>query len=151
MITYIEDKALKEEIARNILSNLPDWFGVPQYVEEYVHNSRNLPFWAAMVDGNYVGFITLKETSKYAVEIHVMGILKEYHRQGIGRKLFEALHTYAKEQGYSFLQVKTVDAGYYEDYDRTRLFYESLGFKALECFPTLWDAQNPCLVLVMSL
>ncbi len=80
-----------------------------------------------------------------------MGVLKEYHRQGVGKALFAAAKEYAKEQGYSFLQVKTVQMGKYEDYDRTNLFYRSLGFKELEVFPTLWDEDNPCQIYVMAI
>ena len=54
-------------------------------------------------------------------------------------------------EGYSFLQVKTVQMGKYEDYDRTNRFYISLGFKEFEVFPLLWDELNPCQVYVMSL
>lgn len=51
----------------------------------------------------------------------------------------------------SFLQVKTVQMGKYEDYDKTNKFYISLGFKEFEIFPTLWDEANPCQIYVMSL
>lgn len=37
------------------------------------------------------------------------------------------------------------------EYARTRAFYHAMGFVDLECFPTLWDAGNPCLVLVKAL
>ena len=57
-----------------------------------------------------VGFIALKETGPYTAEICVMGILKEYHRKGIGHQLFDEFHKYAKEKGYRFIQVKTVEA-----------------------------------------
>lgn len=70
------------------------------------------------------------------------GVLKEYHRNGIGTALFHAVETYAKEQGYSFLQVNN---------DITNAFYERMGFKELECFPTLWDEANPCQIYVKSL
>ena len=46
-----------------------------------------------------------------------MGVLKEYHRQGIGREMFMMAKNIAREKGYSFLQVKTVQMGKYEDYD----------------------------------
>ena len=72
-------------------------------------------------------------------------------RRGIGRALFGAAKEYAVRAGYAFMQVKTVRMGCYEDYDRTNLFYRSLGFKELEVFPTLWDENNPCQVYVMSL
>ncbi|KAB7124131.1 N-acetyltransferase, partial [Bifidobacterium longum] len=40
---------------------------------------------------------------------------------------------------------------HYPEYDQTIRFYESVGFERLEVFPTLWDAWNPCLVLVKKL
>ena len=47
--------------------------------------------------------------------------------------------------------VKTVKMGVYEDYDKTNLFYLSLGFKELEVFPELWDEANPCQIYIMSI
>lgn len=80
-----------------------------------------------------------------------MGVLAPLHRQGIGRELFLAAKHFATESGYSFLQVKTVQMGKYENYDRTNQFYLSLGFREFEVFPDLWDPWNPCQVYVMSL
>lgn len=64
-----------------------------------------------------------------------MGILKEYHRNGIGRELFHHAKEASFQRGYSFIQVKTVQMGKYEEYDRTNKFYLSLGFKEFEVFP----------------
>lgn len=150
-VIMIEDKDLKKKIAENILNDLPEWFGMPDSTREYVEESRDMPFFAYCKDDKYVGFVALKETSHYAAEIYVIGILKEYHRQKIGEKLFKSFADYSKKNNYEFIQVKTVDAGHYEAYDRTRLFYEHLGFKKLEVFPTLWDEWNPCLLMVMSI
>ncbi len=80
-----------------------------------------------------------------------MGILKEYHRKGIGRELFDQAKQTAGEKGYSFIQVKTVQMGKYAEYDRTNKFYQSLGFREFELFPELWDEQNPCQIYVMNL
>lgn len=80
-----------------------------------------------------------------------MGVKKEYHRIGIGRKLFENAREIARKAGFSFIQVKTVKMGTYADYDKTNLFYLSLGFKELEVFPTLWDEANPCQIYIMSI
>ena len=57
-------------------------------------------------------------------EIYVMGILKEYHRNGLGHLLWEAFLEYAKEHGYEYVQVKTVKKGQYKEYDITNAFYE---------------------------
>lgn len=153
-IRKIEDEKEKKKIARQILESLPEWFGIPEAREEYIADSEERPFFSAFDESNPekpVGFIYLKETGKDTVELAVMGVLKEYHRCGIGKNLFEACKKEACRQGYSFIQVKTVQMGKYEDYDRTNRFYLSLGFKEFEVFPTLWDEWNPCQVYVMAL
>jgi ribosomal protein S18 acetylase RimI-like enzyme len=80
-----------------------------------------------------------------------MGVLKEYHRNGIGRQLVEKAKEEAASLGYSFMQVKTVKMGVYEDYDRTNRFYLGCGFKEFEVIETYWDEANPCQIYVMSL
>ncbi len=148
MIERITDKDRKEQIARRILLALPAWFGLPESTRAYIEASRELPFWAAFEDGMAVGFLTLKETGPRTVELHVMGVLPDHHRRGIGAGLWDAAKTYARTQGYLYAQVKTVASGHYPEYDRTNAFYRAMGFEELECFPTLWDARNPCQVYV---
>lgn len=150
MVCHVMDKVQKKEIAAEVLADLPEWFGLPESTKEYIDNSQEMSFWATEENGKMVGFLALKETSPHTVEIYVMGIRKHYHRGGIGTELFEAAHTYAKEQGYSYLQVKTVQEGHYEEYDRTSAFYKRMGFRELEVFPELWDAWNPCQIYVMA-
>ena len=150
MVEFISDPDRKEAIARKILEALPDWFGIAESREAYIRESRGQPFWADVEDGMARGFLALKETSPYTAEIAVMGVLPEHHRRGAGRVLFEAFRKYAKERGYAFLQVKTVREGCYASYDKTNAFYRSLGFRELECFPTLWEEWNPCQVFVMA-
>ena len=101
--------------------------------------------------GILIGFLYLKQTGKDTVELAVMGVLKEYHRKGIGRALFEYAKESIKESGYSFIQVKTVKMGMYEDYDCTNRFYISLGFKEFEVLNSLWDENNPCQIYVMGI
>lgn len=150
MIGHITDREQKRGIAAEILGDLPEWFGLPESTKEYIEESQNLPFRAAEENGKIVGFLALKETSPHTVEIYVMGIRKHYQRGGIGTELFEGAHIYAKEQGYSYMQVKTVQEGHYEEYDRTSAFYKRMGFRELEVFPELWDAWNPCQVYVRA-
>lgn len=148
MIKCIIDTEEKESITRDVLSQLPEWFGLPDSTQEYIQSSKTMPFWAYCDEDKAIGFIALKETSEFTAEIYVMGVLKEYHRTGIGRLLYETFEQYAKEQGYEFVQVKTVKKGHYKEYDITNTFYEKLGLKAFECFPALWDEWNPCQVYV---
>ncbi len=146
----IEDEE-KKHITRFILENLPEWFGILEAREEYIANSSHKIFFGAFEQNHPIGFLYLKETSSATIELYVIGVLKEFHRQGIGRELFRAAKNEAVKLGYSFIQVKTVQMGKYEIYDRTNMFYLSLGFKELEVFPTLWEKRNPCQVYILSL
>lgn len=150
-ILKIDSDTAKESIARSILEVLPDWFGIPEATEEYITDSKGKPFFCAYEGEKPVGFLCLKETGRHTVELAVMGVRKEYHRQGIGRKLFLAAKDEAAGLGYSFIQVKTVQMGRYGIYDDTNRFYLSLGFKELEVFPTLWDICNPCQIYIMAI
>ncbi len=151
VIREITDAKEKQDIARFILESLTDWFGISESRESYIWESADRFFAAAFDKEQPIGFICLKETGKDTAEISVMGVLKEYHRKGAGTALFKKAKEIAVNSGYSFLQVKTVQMGKYEDYDRTNRFYLTLGFKEFEVFPMLWDEHNPCQVYVMSL
>ena len=151
IIKQIESDSDKRSIARAILESLPDWFGIPEATEEYIADSDGKPFFCAYDGEMPVGFLYLKETGRHTVELAVMGVLKEFHRQGVGRKLFMEAKNEAKRLGYSFIQVKTVQMGRYDIYDDTNRFYLSLGFKELEVFPTLWDECNPCQIYIMAI
>lgn len=150
-IRQITDDREKKNITRHILESLPEWFGIPEAREAYIAESDHKVFFCAFESDCPVGFLYLKETGRATVELYVMGVLKEFHRKGIGRELFRRAREEAVEQGYSFIQVKTVQMGKYKEYDRTNQFYLSLGFKEFEVFPTLWDEWNPCQVYAMSI
>lgn len=149
-IIFVQSPEQKAEIARGILEALPEWFGIPESREEYIAESMNRPFFCAYMGDEPAGFLSLNQTGNATTELYVMGVLKQYHRLGIGRALFDAAYKYAHDKGYSFIQVKTVQMGRYDCYDKTNLFYQSLGFKEFEVFPTLWDEHNPCQIYVMS-
>ena len=151
MITEITDSAEKQAIARKVLEALTEWFEVEESREGYIRDCVNWTFLAAKEDDKVMGFLCLKKTGNATVELAVMGVMKEFHRNGVGRQLVEKAKEVAKAQGYEFMQVKTVKMGMYEDYDRTNLFYISCGFKELEVFPHLWDEANPCQIYVMAL
>ncbi|MBQ9870200.1 MAG: GNAT family N-acetyltransferase [Ruminococcus sp.] len=151
MITQINDKKQKTQIARQILEALPEWFEVEQSREQLIAESAEQTFFAYLQEDKPIGFLCLKQTGKDTVELAVTGVLKEFHRKGLSRQLFEAAKESARQSGFSFMQVKTVRMGMYEDYDRTNRFYQSLGFKEFEVFETYWDEANPCQIYVMAL
>lgn len=152
-IKEIHDKQEKIEISTGILKSLPDWFGIPESTQEYINvSSSNLPFFAAMDESGALGFISMKENNEYTAEIFVMGVLPNCHNQGIGKALLNKVLQWAKENGYEFLQVKTLDESHSDvNYANTRKFYLSVGFKPLECIPELWGKENPCLIMIQHI
>lgn len=139
------------ELCRSVLAALPHWFGIPESVADYVAVADRSPSVIATADEKDVGITTLVSHSPYAAEVYVMGVLPEYHRHGAGRAMLRAAETRLAGEGVEFLQVKTLspskpDAGY----ERTRAFYFAYGFRPLEEFPLLWDAENPALQMVKA-
>lgn len=152
MIKEITDEKEKAEICNSILRSLPNWFGIPEAIDSYVDDSRKMLFYVCIEDGQEVGFMALNPHNPFTLEIHVMGIKEEYHRQGIGSALVNVAVNYGKIGGYKLLEVKTLDESNPDIYyKRTRDFYKALGFIPVECFSELWGSSNPCLLLVRPL
>ena len=142
----------QSERCEPILRALADWFGIEEATRQYVADTAVLPTFLATVDNQPIGFLTLKQHTPYAAEIHVMAILPEWHRQGVGRALLAASEAYLCHIGVEFLQVKTLSSKHPDEgYGRTRQFYLAMGFRPLEEFPTLWGEANPCLQLIKKL
>jgi GNAT superfamily N-acetyltransferase len=140
--------------AESILRSLPDWFGIEEAIVDYVRTADRSPTFVAEAAGEAVGFLTLKQTSADAVEIHVMGVRPAWHRRGIGRALVERAAEYARAEGVALLHVKTlarVPGDPYPPYAATRAFYAAAGFLPLGEFPQIWGPENPCLLMVRAL
>lgn len=152
VIKEIYNEQEKKEISTSILESLPNWFGIPEATQEYISKSSKLPFFVAIHESKPLGFISIKENNQYTAEIYVMGVLSDYHKQGIGTSLINRVMQWAKEKGYEFLQVKTLDGSHPDIYyAKTRKFYTSVGFKPLECIPELWGKENPCLIMIQHI
>ena len=151
IVKEIIDKKEKEIIAREVLNDLPEWFGIPESTENYIKESQAKPFLAIFYKDELVGFIVLGASSPALFEIFVIGVKKMYHHHGAGRELNQAYEDLAKSLGYTYTQVKTVQSGHYDEYDITNKFYKAVGYKELEVFPDLWDESNPCQIYVKYL
>lgn len=142
----------KESICRELLNALPEWKGFAGNIEEYAAQCRMMPLWADIDEDEKVslrGFLALRETSPCAAEIYVMGIRGEFERRKVGKGLMTAMLSYARRQGYEYLQVKTVKSGVSPEYDSINVFYQSLGFRELEVLP-LWGAELPCQIYIRN-
>jgi hypothetical protein len=52
----VEAPAARAELCRDVLASLPDWFGIPAAVDDYVRAVADLPTFAVGRDG----FVALK-------------------------------------------------------------------------------------------
>lgn len=147
-VREVPSPIVKSAIAETILRGLPDWFGIEESLVSYVLEVAGMYFLCAFSNDEPVGFLAIHEHFSCTCEIHVMGILLEFHRKGVGRELIKQAVCHYAKKGFTFMTVKSVaePAGNAE-YEATRAFYKAMGFLPLEVFPTLWDEWNPCLLM----
>jgi ribosomal protein S18 acetylase RimI-like enzyme len=135
-------------ICRAILAGLPEWFGLPASNAEYEQLAETGPAVVALDDGEPVGLMLLKDHFGETLEIYFLAVRRDRHRAGAGRALVAHAEATAAATGAHFLSVKTRGPSKpYEPYERTRRFYQAMGFTALEEFTELWDAENPALFM----
>lgn len=135
-----------------VLEALPDWFGIQDANRQYLRDIETLPTFLVTLEDRVVGFLSILDHSDSAAEIHILGVERAYHRQGIGTALVRACERYLSAHRVEFLQVKTLSESHPDvNYAKTRAFYQAMGFKKLQELPTLWGEANPCLMLVKSL
>ena len=135
-----------------LLATVPHWFGMSEANEEYRRVADRCPTLVARDDGRAIGFATVVHHSPHAVELHVMAVHPDHPRQGLGRRLVESVEQRLRAEGVEYLQVKTLSASAGDEpYLRTLAFYVALGFRVLEEMPSLWDADNPAVLLVKRL
>lgn len=149
-IREVRDANQKMAVVAQVLKDLPEWFGIPESTQAYIEGATTLQVWAAYQESDLTGFVSLSYSSEDCAEIDCLGVKKAHQGRGIGSQLLATLESEASKN-VDFLQVKTVAEGSNKDYDRTNVFYRSLGFKKLEIFPQLWGPQNPCQILIKKM
>jgi GNAT superfamily N-acetyltransferase len=111
-----------------IAESLPEWF-TKNGLENMKKDLGFQPGFVAEKDSDRIGFLSYF-VSEGVGQIGWMGVLKELHRNGIGRKLVERTSSALKSAGISRLRVYTLgDSVEYEPYARTRAFYWAVGFE----------------------
>ena len=144
----IDDPERRSRICREILRELPGWFGLDDVNARYERDVAELPTFAVGDDA----FLSLKLHSAEAAEVYVMGVRPDLHRRGLGTALLDAAEAYLRDRGVEFLQVKTLGPSRpSERYEQTRRFYRARGFTPLEELSGIWGPDNPCLVMVKHL
>ncbi len=121
-----------EMLCRKITADLPEYFGLPEANEHYAEGVRTRTNFAAKINTDYIGLISINFPYPNNANIYWMGILKDFHGKGIGKKLAEAAFEYAINNGANTITVETLNPTECdENYLKTYLFYQSLGFSPL--------------------
>lgn len=152
-VSEIQESERKSKYTETILRRLPEWFGIEEAICDYVENVAQLPFWAAFTEsGDCIGFLAVKIHYGHTGDIFVCGVLPEYHRKGIGKKLYSFAEEYFLNCGCKYVIVKTLsEIAHYEPYAKTRAFYLRLGFEPLITLTEMWSKNNPCLIMIKRL
>ena len=135
-----------------IVRSLPYHFGDESGRQMCARAVRQSDGVVAEVDGRVVGFLTLERHFDHSAEITWMAVEPSWRGRGVGHALIEQLVGRLRDEGRSLLLVMTLgpshDEGSVEDgYERTRRFYQSVGFIPAREWPTFWPT-NPALLLV---
>lgn len=138
---------------RRILEELPEWFGDPEAVDEYVADAAasNFVSMIALESGITIGVSLVRRHFPQSAELHLIAISAAARGQGVGRALVERIARDLAEDGCVLLSVHTVGPSFEsEAYAQTRSFYQATDFYPLEEHSNL-DWSGPTLVLVRPL
>ena len=138
-----------------ILQQLPDYFTPNTYDELRRHFSAP-DAWVAVDPGenSVVGFVLVESRYFGTAEITFAAVLREHHGFGIGTTLVEQAFAALAERRVVIVEVKTLDASVdYKPYGATRRFWESRGFRQIDCIDPLpgWPPGNPAAIYAAAL
>lgn len=160
-----------------LLRALPDWFGIESSTAEYIAMAAELPAYLAWPPGRAAadppaagpdreaedggvsqpphypaGALLAVRHFPRAAEIYLLAVDPAEHRRGAGRALVTALERDLIADGVRYLQVKTLGPSHPDEgYQRTRKFYQGVGFEPVEEITGLWTPGNPCLIMMKTL
>jgi len=122
---------LAHDLCIEITADLPEWFGQPDNVH-YAKGVSIRTSFVAVIEGKHVGLITLEFPYLNNANIYWMGILKDFHDQGLGKQLILAAEKYALSKGATSLTVETLSPTENDaNYNKTYNFYLKIGFSPL--------------------
>ncbi len=144
----VEDIAACEEI----LASLPEWFGLPESNRGFIEGLSHFPSAVAVHEDRVVGFVSIRSHDARSAEIEAMAIEPRLHHQGIGRSLMDWVVKWCASEGFIWLHVKTRGPATPDTFfEKTRSFYQAVGFDPLFESRTIWGPDDAALVLVRKI
>jgi len=123
---------MAKKLCLEIADDLPDYFGLPEVNEQYAKGMLNRLSFAAKVERQFVGLLTLEFPYTGNANIYWIGIKSAFHGKGIGTALIKEAEAYVLNHKINSLTVETLSPTEAdENYLKTFRFYEQCGFQAL--------------------
>jgi GNAT superfamily N-acetyltransferase len=137
------DPSRKRELQQRLTSKLGEWFGKAESNAHYASQAERLDGYVAEIGDLRCGLLLLKQVSPASAEVYWLGVDPARHRSGVGRALLEAaVAGLNREVRYLFVAtLHPSDA--YEPFQRTRRFYEAMGFVYVLEEHFAADPKNP--------
>lgn len=121
-----------ETLCREIIAELPEWFGIPSANEHYAKGCLERTSFAVKTDQEYTGMLTLEFPFANNANIFWMGVKRAYQGHQVGTALLNAAIQHCTDKGISSLTVETLSPMQQDpNYLKTYHFYEKVGFKPL--------------------
>lgn len=154
MAKEVEIKETAEkEAALAIAKSLSDFFN-SDGINSLTEDLKTHKLFGAFLDGNIVGFVTLRIADVGSLEISWLAVLVDFQGRGIGSSLVRESVKKFSTEGFEVCYVKTLaETVEDEGYAKTRKFYKNLGFQTLEIIDPYpkWQSGNPCQILAARL
>ena len=132
-----------------ILSDLPEWFAVSESTRSYIEGLSHLPAVVVEHEGRVIGFVSMRSHHERSAEIDVMALQREFHRSGAGQALVAWCFEWCRSNNVVWLHVKTRGPTTPDPfYERTRQFYQAVGFDPLFESLDIWGPEDAALILI---
>jgi GNAT superfamily N-acetyltransferase len=142
-VVLVSDPSRKRQLQERLTSKLLKWFGKADSNAHYASQAELLDGYVAEIGDAQCGLLLLKHVGPVSAEVYWLGVDPAHHRSGVGRALLEAAIK-GVNRGARYLFVATLHPSVaYEPYQRTRRFYEAMGFVYVLDEHFMGDPKNP--------
>ena len=101
---------LAAELCRVITANLPEYFGIEESNEQYYAGVKTCTNFAVKLASNYIGLISINFLYPNNANIYWLGVIKDYQKQGIGKKLIQVATDFVLNKNAQTITVETLAA-----------------------------------------
>ena len=145
----VSDNDKKAEFASIILQKLVEWLGVKKNIQKYVNYLNEYQCWAAFDNDECIGIFFGRILGNKLGDVYLYGIDPKYNRKGIGTLLYKKVEEYFAKNGCESIMVNTIDGiGPDGNYQKTRNFYEKMGFAEMLTTLVIDDSDTEYLVMM---